>query len=266
MINQDRLRELLSTSYFGKYLYILSEVDSTNSYAREAAREGAPEGSVIIADYQAKGRGRLGRVWESEAGTNILMSIILRPRISIQAARCITLASATILIKALQVFLNIDPINHVKLEVKWPNDILLNGKKVAGILTESSVKNQSIEYIITGIGINVNQKSSDFSDEIKDTAISLYDVTSKQIERERLIAQILSIFEKYYIRLERINYADIVKDWKAHWGMAGRAAKIETPVTTEWGEILDINENGSLLYKTEDGLIKEMVTGNIYPE
>jgi BirA family biotin operon repressor/biotin-[acetyl-CoA-carboxylase] ligase len=266
MLNQERIQELLTSSFFGRYLYIFPEVDSTNVFAREKAKEGAPEGSVVLADYQNSGRGRLGRVWESEPGKNILMSIILRPRISIQAVRCITLATATILIRALKVFLKIYGIKNAELEVKWPNDILLNGKKVAGILTESSINNQSIEYLISGIGINVNQKSVGFSEEIQKTAISLFDVAGRYIERESLVAQILSMFEKQYIRLERTSYADIVTDWKVHWRMEGRAAKIETPVAKEWGELIDINTNGSLLYKTEDGLIKELVTGSVYPE
>ncbi len=266
MIDQSRLQELLSSSFFGKYLYVLSEVDSTNSYARDKAKEGAPEGTVVIADYQTRGRGRVGKSWESEPGLNLLMSIILRPRISIQASCCITLATATILVKALGIFLKAEGVTNVNLEVKWPNDILINGKKLAGVLTESSINSQSIEYIISGIGINVNQRSRDFNDELKNSVISLYDVTEQHTERERLIAQILSIFEQEYICLERTNYANIVDNWKSNWKMAGRAARIETPVASEWGEILDISNNGTLLYRTEDGLTKELITGSIYPE
>jgi BirA family biotin operon repressor/biotin-[acetyl-CoA-carboxylase] ligase len=176
------------------------------------------------------------------------------------------LATATILISALKVVLKIYDTKTAELEVKWPNDILLNGKKVAGILTESNINNQSIEYLISGIGINVNQRAAGFSEDLRSKAISLCDAAGKTFDRESLIAQILSMFEKQYIRLERTNYADIVSDWKTHWRMGGKAAKIETPVATEWGELLDINTNGSLLYKTEDGLVKELVTGNVYPE
>jgi BirA family biotin operon repressor/biotin-[acetyl-CoA-carboxylase] ligase len=266
MLQQKIIKEGLNTSYFGKYLFIIPEVDSTNAFAREKAREGAPEGSVIITDHQTSGRGRMGRVWESQAGKNILMSIILRPRIPVSAARCITLATATIVIRTLKIFLNIYNKENIDLQVKWPNDVLLNGKKVAGILTESSVMNQRIEYLISGIGININQKVSEFSPEVQNLVTSLSEVTGEVIDREKLIAHLLVMFEKQYIRLERSNFADVIADWKTYWHMVGKAARIETPVVSEWGEIIDINQYGSLLYKTEDGLIKELVTGNVHPE
>jgi BirA family biotin operon repressor/biotin-[acetyl-CoA-carboxylase] ligase len=266
MINQDRITELLTGSFFGRHLFVFDEVDSTNAVARKKAQEGAPEGTAVVADYQTAGRGSQGRSWESSPGANILMSIILRPSIQVQSARCITLAAATILIRALEVFLKIEKTSTQNLEVKWPNDILFNGKKIAGILTESSINNRTIDYIITGIGINVNQKIDQLSSGLSSLATSMYHETHTEVERERLIAHILSNFEKHYIDLERTHYVNIVSEWKSYWRMAGRMARITTPVSSERGELIDINVNGSLLYKTDDGLIKELVTGTLTPE
>ena len=266
MIEQKRIEQSLKTACFGKYLYVLPEIDSTNTYAREKAREGAPEGSVIIADYQTNGRGTRGRLWESSPGENILMSIILRPKVQINATCCFTLATATILIKAITSFLRIEQDSEADIEVKWPNDILLGGGKLAGILTESSVVNQDIEYLIVGMGINVNQDLKSLSPELRHNSNSLYTETGVRIEREKLIAHILSEFEQQYIVMENTNYNNIVSEWKKYWRMQGRKVRIETPLLTESGEVLDINPKGSLVYRTETGKIKEIIVGTIYPE
>jgi len=266
MINQKRIQELLNSSFFGKYLFILSEVDSTNTFAKHKAQEGAPEGTAVITDFQTAGRGRQGRIWQSDPGKNLLMSLILRPRLQARSVRCLTLAMATVLVKTLEVFIKIEQANPPPIEVKWPNDVLVDGKKIAGILTESSIRDQYFDYIIIGIGLNVNQEVDKLDDEVSAKATSLLEITGVQFERERLIAHILTNFEKYYIQLERSNYSNIVSDWKNYWKMKGLRVQIETPLLTEWGELIEVNSHGYLLYKTDDGLEKELIAGNILQE
>lgn len=266
MINQKRIEELLKTAYFGKYLYVLPEVDSTNTFAREKAKSGAPEGSVIIADYQTDGRGTRGRSWESSPGENILMSVILRPQVSVNNVSCITLATALILIRSISSFLLSENIALPDIEVKWPNDILINGGKTAGVLTESSIVNRSVEYLIIGIGINVNQDPATLNTTGGYQAGSLSHIAGAQLEREKLIVQILSEFERHYISMERTRYCDVIPEWKKYWRMQGRKVKIATAIAREAVEIVDINRNGILVYKTETGELKELIAGTVLPE
>ena len=128
MMDENLIKKNLKTSFFGRYLYVFPEIESTNKYARELVKEGAPEGTVIITDYQTNGRGRLGHNWESSHAVNILMSIILRPRIDVEAVQCITLVTANIIIDSLERFLKKEALTQKKFHVKWPNDILINGK------------------------------------------------------------------------------------------------------------------------------------------
>ena len=266
MINQKRIEELLKTAYFGKYLYVLPEVDSTNIYDREKAKAGAPEGSVIIADYQTNGRGTRGRSWESAPGENILMSVILRPRVDVNAVSCITLATALILIRSISSFLLSQKIALPDIEVKWPNDILINGGKTAGVLTESSVVEHSVEYLIVGIGINVNQDPETINSPSGYQVGSLSHIAGTQLEREILIVHILAEFERQYITMERSKYCDVIPEWKKYWHMRGRKVKIETPLALESAEIVDINRYGVLVYKTESGELKELIAGKVIPE
>ena len=214
MIDIEQIKKSQKTSIFGKYIYYFPEIDSTNNYAQRLAHEGAPEGTVIISDYQTEGKGRFDRVWKSSKESNILMSFVLRPRLEIERVMRITLAVAEIIISSLENFLNKTKIKNISFSVKWPNDILANGKKIAGILTESSLREKDIVYIIVGIGLNVNQDISELNNELKGTATSLFAETNQKFSRESLISEIITEFEKQYFNLERTNYDLVLQDWK----------------------------------------------------
>jgi BirA family biotin operon repressor/biotin-[acetyl-CoA-carboxylase] ligase len=263
MLDENLIKKQLKTSFFGRYLYIFPEIESTNKYARKLVKEGAPEGTVVLTDYQTNGRGRLGHDWESSRAVNILMSIVLRPRIDVESVQCITLVTANIIIDSLERFLKKETVTQIKFQVKWPNDILINGKKIAGILCESSSRERLVEHIIVGMGINVNQDVAEFSDEIQHKTTSLFAETSKQLSREELIAQILFTYEKNYINFQRTNYKPCIEKWKRRCDQIGESLLIETPVSVEPGKFIDIDNKGVLIYQTQDGKIKKLIAGDV---
>ena len=143
----------------------------------------------------------MGRKWISDHAMNILMSLILKPKVNIESVQIITFATANILISAIQKYLFENNIYNLKLDMKWPNDIFINNKKIAGVLTESCILNKKIKYIIVGMGVNVNQNMNEFSDKIKKNATSLYKETGKKFPREKIIIKILEEYEKSYLEL-----------------------------------------------------------------
>jgi BirA family transcriptional regulator, biotin operon repressor / biotin---[acetyl-CoA-carboxylase] ligase len=263
MLNQRDIENILTTSYFGRYLFVFQELDSTNSYARRLVDEGAPEGTTVLADYQHAGRGRFGHTWQSSPGANILMSIILRPRISVESVQNITLATANILIDCFHKFLHQEKAKDFPCTVKWPNDILVQGRKLAGILCESGMRNKSIEFVIVGIGINVNQDIAELEDALRESSTSFYAESGMTFSREKLIALILKEFEKKYIEVERIGYGPVIREWKKNCLQIGQKVSVETPLGKEAGKFLDLDEYGLPLYQTVDGTIKKMATGRI---
>jgi BirA family biotin operon repressor/biotin-[acetyl-CoA-carboxylase] ligase len=263
MIDIDKIKQNKKSSIFGKYIYYIPEIDSTNSYAQRLAHEGAPEGTVVLTDYQKDGRGRLDRTWESSREANVLMSLILRPKVEIERAVRITLASVEIVVGSLEKFLKKARSKKIEFSVKWPNDIMVNGKKIAGILAESSLREKKIVSVVVGIGINVNQNLSEFSRDVRRNSTSLLAETGKNFKLENIILEIITSFEKKYFYMERTKYDHVIEAWKRHCPYIGKDIIIETHTHQEEGKFIDVNEKGVLLYKTEDGQLKELVTGTI---
>ncbi len=187
-----KIQAKLKTSLFGTNIYYEESLDSTNDYTMQLAKEGAPEGTIVLTEYQESGKGRLNRSWFSSRGQNLLMSILLRPELEIEMVQKIALATATILIDSLEDFYKNRKIKISELEVKWPNDILLNGKKLGGILAESKLKNKTMEALVIGIGLNVNSTKNEFPEDIRDLAISLKDFIGKDTSIEDLLTFFLN--------------------------------------------------------------------------
>jgi len=259
----DKINENLMSALFGGFIHQFDEISSTNDQARKLAEEGAPEGSVVIAENQTQGRGKPGNVWESSPGQNILFSLILRPQLSINFVQKLTLAIAFSAVDAFNEFLSEYGYNDINFNLKWPNDILADNKKVAGILLESSVQDQKIQYITAGIGINVNQDISQLSDEINPIATSFKHILGQEIEREVLLTYLLYYIEKHYVRYERIEYRDVVESWKQYCNLFGSTAKFKTSYNEEKGIIKDLSDEGMLLYENESGETKKFISGDI---
>ncbi len=263
MLKKESIQQRLNTSYFGKYLYVLPEVDSTNRYARDQAKEGAPEGTIVISDHQTAGKGQQGRVWASTAGANVLMSLILRPHLIASAVQSMTLATANIIVNALERHLILEKSGGIDLNLKWPNDIMVGDRKLAGILIESTVRHKWIDYLIIGVGVNVNQDIAQLPEEFRNQATSLSAETGKKYEREKLAAQLISDFERNYIRFARTDYSTVIYEWKQRCRHFGKTYNIETPLGIEKGKILDVSEQGLLIYENEEGNTKQLVSGRI---
>lgn len=249
----------LSTSYIGKEIYYFPELKSTNIIAKEKAlhrSEGINEGTVIIAERQSAGKGRLGRKWFSPAG-GIWLSIILYPQLSPSYISRITLMTAVVAVKAIKIC------TQIKSQIKWPNDILINEKKVCGILTEMSAELDIINWVVVGIGVNVNIKQQEFPEDIRERTTSLKEVLGKKVLRVKLVQFFLQEYEKYYESLKRREFSSILKDCKLYSHTLGKKIRVDMGERIITGEAVDINEEGALILKKEDGELAEIISGTI---
>ena len=249
----------LSTNYIGKEIYYFPELKSTNIMAKEKAlhrAEGMDEGTLIIAEKQSAGKGRLGREWFSPAG-GIWLSIILYPQLFPSYISRITLMTAVAVVKAIKICTQIES------QIKWPNDILINEKKVCGILTEMSAELDIINWVVVGIGINANIDLRDFPEDIQENTISLKETSGKEISRVKLVQTFLQEFEKYYEKLKRKEFSSILKEWKSCSHTLGKKIRVDIGERIITGEAIEINESGALILKKEDGELAEIISGTI---
>jgi len=249
----------LSASYIGKEIYYFPELKSTNIIAKEKALHGAErinEGTLIIAERQSAGKGRLGREWFSPAG-GIWFSIILYPQLSPSYISRITLMTAVVVVKAIKIC------TQIKSQIKWPNDILINEKKVCGILTEMSAELDIINWVVVGIGVNVNIKQQEFPEDICERTTSLKEVLGKKVLRVKLAQVFLQEFEKYYEILKRREFSSILEEWKLYSCTLGKKIRVDMGERIITGEAVDINEEGVLILKKEDGKLVEIISGTI---
>ena len=234
----------------------LKETDSTNLRAKEGAAEGMPDRSLFVAERQSQGRGRLGRRWTSEDAGNIYMSLLLRPEISPQKASMLTL------VMALAVAEGIRKAADVNTQIKWPNDIILNKKKVCGILTEMQADVQKIHHIVIGVGINVNQET--FPEEIGQIATSLSQVTGTQHSRKQLIMQVMEAFERYYAAfLETENLSGLLEEYNKKLVNRGREVMIHEPGNEYIAVAEGINPLGELIVTMQDGKRQNIYAGEV---
>jgi len=255
----QEIKNGLSTVYIGQKICYFPELESTNIIAKEKAlrrAEGINEGTVIIAERQSAGKGRLGRRWFSPAG-GIWLSIILYPQLSPSYIPRITLMTAVAIVKAIERFA------QIKAQIKWPNDILINKKKVCGILTEMSAELDMINWVVVGIGINVNVDHWEFPEDIQEKTISLKEFLGEEISRVRLAQIFLEEFEKYYERLKRREFSSILKECKSYSHTLGKKIRIDIGEQVIVGEAININEEGALIIKKEDEELIEIISGTI---
>ena len=235
----------------------MKETDSTNTRAKELAAQGAPEGTLIIAEKQTKGRGRRGRNWFSPPGGGIYFSLILRPAISPGETPRITLMTAVVLAETLISMMKL------KLRIKWPNDILVNGKKLAGILTEISTEMDAVNYIVVGLGMNVNTRFKNFPSEIKKSATSILIENGKPFPRVRLIQHYLKLYEKYYDMFKKNDFEPIMKRWKELADIIGKEIKVDVIGKTHIGKVIDVDNDGVLILKDDQGVLQRIFSGDV---
>ena len=256
VLSEAELLSCLKTEWAGGRTVYFDATDSTNVQAKRLAEAHAPHGTLVVSDRQDGGKGRRGRSWASPSGVGIWMSLILRPEIAPSSASMLTLAAALAVRKGILEETGLSPL------IKWPNDLVLNGKKICGILTEMSTELMEIQYVITGIGINVNQK--EFPPEIRDTATSLSLEAGRSFRRSSLIAAILKAFEKDYTAfLKTGDLSLLLEEYNACLVNRGKEVCILDP-SGEYRAVAEgIDESGSLLVTLPDGTRREIISGEV---
>lgn len=240
----------------GKEVIFLRRVNSTNDLAMKLAEKGAPEGTVVIADSQRKGKGRLGRKWHSPPNANIYMSVILKPNILPKDATLLTLVSAVSCASALKELTGVD------VRIKWPNDLVVSDKKLGGILLEMRSEPDRILFAVIGIGINVNMKLTDFPADIRTFATSIFKETRKKHKRTTLVAGILNEMDGKLKILKKTPEV-ILNEWRRLSSTLGRNVKVTSGKETFIGLAVDIDEEGRLILKTPDGSVRTISSGDL---
>ena len=239
----------------GREVVHFKEIDSTNNYAKKIANDGCPHGTIVVAEKQTLGRGRVGREWKSYNNDGIWFSIVLRPDVDPENIQMVTLAASVAVVEA------ISQDQGIVCGIKWPNDIILNNYKLGGILTELSAEPGHINYVVVGIGININQDI--FDDEIKNKATSLKIHTGMPISRVNLLGNILSKFEEIYNILLEGNTQEIINRWSKYSVTLGKEVKVIFKDIEHIGLAQSITSDGKLSVKCKDGIVREISAGEI---
>ena len=257
MSRKSRLRPFVtSASVQGYEVYHYDTVSSTNDVAKELAKRGGKEGIVILADEQTRGRGRLNRRWLSPKG-GIWLSIVLRPQISPPEASRITFITSSAVAETLRQLYALDP------AVKWPNDVLIAGRKVCGVLTEASTRGGIVQFVVVGLGINVNVDLQVFPSRVRRDVTTLQRELSHAVEPMTLTKTLLQNFDYRYARLREGAWRPLLREWKS------RATFLHEPVSVTsmheylHGEAVDIDEDGALLIRLETGVVKRVLAGDL---
>ncbi len=252
-ISSEEIKKHLNTTNIGAQIHVFEKIDSTNNYAKKLAVGSENHGSVIVAETQTAGRGRLGRSFFSPHGAGIYMSIILRPKIDINKTLLITTMAAVALCRA------IDNICDVNTQIKWVNDIYIKNKKLCGILAESIIDPTNGERaVILGIGVNVTTKA--FDEDIKDVATALFEYTNKDINRNELIAGILNELESVY---DNLPDCDFIDEYKKRSCVIGKEIFLIRAGEKRKAFALDIDKDGALVVRNENGETERINTGEI---
>jgi BirA family biotin operon repressor/biotin-[acetyl-CoA-carboxylase] ligase len=256
ILTPDLLRKRLKGNLFGKRVLHFFKTDSTNRVAMELGFAGEPEGTVVMAEAQTAGRGRAGRIWYSERGTGLYFTVLLRPRISPAQAPLLTMLAGVSARSVIQAQTGLVP------ELKWPNDLLLNGKKLGGILTEMHAEPNAVRFVIVGIGINVNQEK--FPAEISGIATSLRKESGRMTYRLELLARLLTQFENDYNRFLRDGPSFVVDRFQSVSSFAqGRRVRVDTSVESYVGTTAGLSPEGLLLVARDNGPLVTVIAGDV---
>lgn len=259
ILSKAEISSRMDTEWIAKEVIYYDETDSTNIRIRRLAEEGADEGILAVADKQTAGRGRRGRTWLSPAGKNIYMSLLLRPDVEPRAAAMLNLVMGLAVAQA------IEEIAGLKADIKWPNDVVVNGKKVTGILTEMDMEADYIRNVIIGIGINTNQAScEEFDEEFRAHATSLRIESGHLINRAELIARAMAFFEKAYGLFLETGDLSLVKDeFTKHLINVDKCVRVLDPAGEYEGIARGITNTGELLVEKEDGSTIQVYAGEV---
>ena len=253
----EEILDGLSTRFLGRKIYYCDSVSTTNETAKELARQGAAEGAVVVAEEQTGGKGRLGRRWFAPKYKGIWFSLILCPPVLPPEANQVTMLAAVAVAAAIR------KETGIAVGIKWPNDLLAGGRKICGILTELSAEMERINYMVVGIGINVNQEQTDFPEEFRESAASLRTASGIKINRVKLIRAALAEFEHWYeIWLAR-GFTPVLASWKEMSVSLHCQVRIHAPNKSWEGWAEDIDSDGALLLRQPGGELQRVISGEV---
>ncbi|MBI5197275.1 MAG: biotin--[acetyl-CoA-carboxylase] ligase [Nitrospirae bacterium] len=256
-LSRTHIEKTLQTRKIGSTLYLFEEIGSTNDHAMMMGEQGIPEGAVFLAESQTHGKGRLGRSWISPPGVNLYLSILFRPTFPPVQAPMMTLMSACAVVEAVKEVTGIDA------GIKWPNDILIEGKKVSGILTEMSAEQDTVHHLVVGTGINVNMDTQSLPPDIQGKSTSLFHHLGRKTDRTELLCALLKSIERFYGVLNRKGPEAIVRCWKQHSNIVGKRVAVSTHRKTIEGRVEDLTPDGALMIRLNHGERVNIFSGDV---
>lgn len=257
VLDVDRIQSQLKTSRIGREMTYLEQTDSTQNLARQLSASGIPEGHICIAETQTAGRGRMGRQWHSPQGKGLWFSIVLRPTIPLRDMSHLTLLTAVALCESIR------EVTALPVGIKWPNDLLLGGKKVSGILLETIAEDDRVQSVICGIGVSVNLSASDYPEALSSIAQSLAMAGGQDYDREQLLVAFCNHFESTYDTYMAQGFATIRARWEANSVTLNKTIEVQQLNRTLVGHAIGIDDQGALLLQTTDGEVVRCYSGDV---
>ncbi|PIQ82985.1 MAG: biotin--[acetyl-CoA-carboxylase] ligase [Candidatus Omnitrophica bacterium CG11_big_fil_rev_8_21_14_0_20_64_10] len=243
----------LNTRRIGRTIHAYATTASTMELAHQLAAAGAPDGTVVVAESQSKGRGRLGRFWSSPKGKGIYLSILLRPELSIEQVPLLTLMAAVAAARAVERQTALNP------QIKWPNDLLIEERKIAGILTELNAELNRVHYAVLGIGLNVNGKAAD----LPEGAASLAMASGAPVDRLAMARALLQEMDQLYDDCLKEGFAGVLEAWRGYPGTLGRHVRVTVQGRTIEGQAVELDAGGVLLVREDSGLVTPIAAGDV---
>ena len=258
-LNPEEIRKGLRPARLGGKIHYFPEIDSTNLFAFKRAQDGAEEGEVVIAETQTQGKGRMGRSWYSPPGLNLYLSVILKPRLPPASAPQITLMAAVALAETVQDFLQAPP------SIKWPNDIMVGSRKLAGILTESSCEPGRVHFVVVGIGVNLNLPAELLPEAIRERATSLLILTKTPVDRTSFASQLIQSLDRCYGELEEKGFPWIARRWESFFDLRGQRVEVGMADQRLSGIARGIDGDGALILEEDCGTLQRIIAGEVNP-
>lgn len=258
ILNREEIAARLKSAVIGRQLVCLNETGSTNADAFRLAEEGAPEGTVVLADTQRNGKGRRGRSWSSPPGVNLYCSIVLKPGVKPHEAAQLTFLSAVAVARAVELTTTLRP------EIKWPNDLLISGRKVAGLLNEMSAETDGINFVILGIGVNLNMTAAQFPSDLRHPATSLLLETGRMVSRARFAVTMLMELDRLYAGFISHGFGPVRDEWRERCNANGRELAVsDAGQEVVRGMFSGIDGDGALLVRLPDGRVERILSGDV---
>lgn len=257
-LSKNTLERALSTTLIARSIHYFPEISSTNSYALNLCTREPQDGTLVVANYQTHGRGRHRRAWQAPRGKALLFSLLLTPPPALRGLQLLTIIGAVSVCEAIK------QLHSLPVSIKWPNDVLINGKKICGILTELTTRRGVTSGVVVGIGINVNQKASELPRALGTPATSLLIESGNKISRLELLVKILERFEHYYRLFSKDQREQVTNQWRRFSSTLGQQVRIQTHEATFIGTAVDIETDGGLVVRKDNGFLVKMFSADIH--